>query len=283
MRLLLFLITVDPDFTSIFLCCNQLLLLVDFIEELLALNIILLLQRLLLDLQCVCLALYLRQLTLLLVEFALIYLQHLVALMVCLLYSTELPLKFCELVLSLLTHIVAHSQVLVRISIVFLEPQEILTHALVLDLKRGIVCVHFIKLGLKGLHFSSKHSHPLISIFLDFIDTDDLSLVLLRLFEEIVVHLLDLLLLELVLLLHRLVFLQCQLQMRLFTGESVDKSLFRLLNQLQLTHLLVLVFDQQIFLFDNLLGPQQFLLDHGIGPHFLFVFDLERFNAFVLV
>ena len=43
-RLLLFFVPVDPNFSRVFLCGNQLALLIDLIQELLPLNVILLLK-----------------------------------------------------------------------------------------------------------------------------------------------------------------------------------------------------------------------------------------------
>ena len=60
--------------------------------------------------------------------------------------------------------------------------------------------------------------------------------------------------LHLVLLFQSQILLQGEFQMRLFALKSVDESLFRLLHEKHLTHLLVLVLYQQIFLFDSLLS-----------------------------
>ena len=69
MRLLLLLIAIDPDLPGVLLGGKQLLLLIDLVEELLSLDIVLLLQRLLFDLQRISFPLDLGELLLLLVEF----------------------------------------------------------------------------------------------------------------------------------------------------------------------------------------------------------------------
>lgn len=50
MRLLLLLVPINPNLASVFLCSNQLSHGVDLVEQLLPLNVVLLLDRLLLDL-----------------------------------------------------------------------------------------------------------------------------------------------------------------------------------------------------------------------------------------
>ena len=95
-RLLLFLIPIDPDLPCVLLRGNQLALLVDLVQELLPLNVVLLLQRLLLYLQGVRFALNLRQLVLLLLELALVRVQHLFFVEEGLLDHPVLPLQLLE-------------------------------------------------------------------------------------------------------------------------------------------------------------------------------------------
>ena len=111
---------------------------------------------------------------------------------------------------------------LVRVPVVFLEPQEILSHALMLNLERGIVCHNLIELSLERFLLKPEGSHSLISILLDFIHANDLTLEGLRFLEEVLVHLLHLLLLQLVLLFQCQILLQSQLEVRFFARESID-------------------------------------------------------------
>jgi hypothetical protein len=80
--LLFLLITVYPNLPCVFLCGDQFGLLVDFVKELFALDVILLLQRFFLDFKRVCLALDLSALFLLLLELALVDFQELIFLLV---------------------------------------------------------------------------------------------------------------------------------------------------------------------------------------------------------
>lgn len=132
-RFLLFFVAIDPNLSGVFLGSNQFGLLVDFVQQLLALDVILFLKGLLLDLQCVCFTFYLRQLLLLFVEFALVCFEHFITLLVGFFDGTILPLEFFEIIPSLLPHIITHLQVLVRIFEVLLEPHEIFLHALRVD------------------------------------------------------------------------------------------------------------------------------------------------------
>jgi hypothetical protein len=69
------------------------------------------------------------------------------------------------------------------------------------------------------------------------------------------------------LLLQGQVFFERQLQMRFFAIKTIDESFFRLLNQQELTHSLILIFDMQIQVFYSLLRFQEFLLDKLAGTH----------------
>ena len=72
MSFLLLLVAIDPDLTGVFLCCNELTLLVDLVKQLLSLDVILLLKRLLFNFECVSFTLDLSQLALLLLILVLV-------------------------------------------------------------------------------------------------------------------------------------------------------------------------------------------------------------------
>lgn len=85
MSLLLFFVPIDPNFASVFFRRNKLLLLVEFIEQLLLLNVVLFLKRTLFNLQCIRSPLRLGQFILLFVKLAFICLYKFITLVVCLL------------------------------------------------------------------------------------------------------------------------------------------------------------------------------------------------------
>ncbi len=78
MRLLFSFISIDPNFTSVLLCGDQLCQLIGLVKQLFPLDVILCLKRLLLDLKRVCLAFNLSQLLLLLFILALVGLEELI-------------------------------------------------------------------------------------------------------------------------------------------------------------------------------------------------------------
>ena len=90
---LFLLITIDPNLSCVFLCGDQFGLLVDFVKELFALDVILLLERLLLDFKRVCLALNFSALFLLLLELTLVGQQELFFFLVRFFNGTVLLLK----------------------------------------------------------------------------------------------------------------------------------------------------------------------------------------------
>ena len=74
-----------------------------------------------------------------------------------------------------------------------------------------------IELALQLFNLQPQGVHSLVTVFLNFIDTDDLPFERLCFLEEHFVHLLHLVALHSVLLLQGHVLLEGQLQMRLFT------------------------------------------------------------------
>ena len=62
--------------------------------------------------------------------------------------------------------------------------------------------------------------------------------------------------------------------MCLFRFETIDDSLLRLLNQIELVHLLVLIFDSQIELFNCCLRIEILSFDVLVSSHFLIVLNL---------
>jgi len=89
---LFLLVTINPNLSCVFLCRDQLGLLVDFVEELFALDVILLLERFLLDFKRVCLALNFSALFLLLLELTLVDPQELIFFLVRFFHGTVLLL-----------------------------------------------------------------------------------------------------------------------------------------------------------------------------------------------
>lgn len=71
--------------------------------------------------------------------------------------------------------------------------------------------------------------------------------------------------------------------MRLFTLETVDERLLRLLNQDQLIDLLLGVFDRKVFLFDRLQGFQELLLHDLVRSDLLLILRVQRFDSFLLI
>ena len=281
--LLLLLVAVDPDLTSVFLGCDELSLLVDLVKQLLLLDVVLLLKRLLFDFERISLALNLSQLLLLLIILPLVGLEHLVTLCVGFAHLLELLVQLVEIILSLLTHFIRLLEMRVCVFEVVFEAQVVLAHALVLNLERGVVARKFVQLCLQLVDLHAQSRNSLISVLLDFIDAYDLALEGLSFFEERFVHLLHLLTLDLVLLFQRLVLLQSQLQVGFLACKTIDESFLRLLDQDKLAHLLLLVLDRQILVLDDLLCLEQLLLHCLVGTNLLLTLNNQRLDALFLV
>lgn len=118
MRLLLFLVPIYPNLSRVLFCSDQFSLLVDLVQKLLPLNVILFLQRFLLDLKRVCLPLDLNEFILLFIKFLLEEIQHLVTIQIGLLDRSVLFLQLSQALLGLLPHIICHLQVTIQALIV---------------------------------------------------------------------------------------------------------------------------------------------------------------------
>ena len=104
MSFLLLFVPIDPDLPSVFLCSDQFGLLVNFVKELLSLNVVLLYKRVLFDLKCICLSLNFRALFLLLLKLLLVLCQKVLLFMVSFFHSMVLFRQISEIVFSLLSH-----------------------------------------------------------------------------------------------------------------------------------------------------------------------------------
>jgi len=71
--------------------------------------------------------------------------------------------------------------------------------------------------------------------------------------------------------------------MRFFAIKTIDKSFLRLLNQQELAHSLILIFDMQIQVFYSLLRFQEFLLDKLVGAYPGVDIRLQRLDPFLLI
>ena len=71
--------------------------------------------------------------------------------------------------------------------------------------------------------------------------------------------------------------------MRFFAIKTIDKSFLRLLNQQELAHSLILIFDMQIQVFYSLLRFQEFLLDKLVGAYPGVDIRLQRLDPFFLI
>ena len=71
--------------------------------------------------------------------------------------------------------------------------------------------------------------------------------------------------------------------MRFLRLKPIYDGLFRLLDEYELPHFLVLVLYMQILLFDDLLALEQFLFDDRVGANFLVALNVQRLYALVLV
>ena len=182
--LLLLLVAIDPYLSGVFLSCDELRLLVDLVKQLLFLDVVLLLERLLFDLERISLALNLSQLLLLLIILPLVRLEHLVTLCVGFADLLELLVQLVEIVFSLLPHFIRLLEMRVCILQVVFEAQVVLAHALVLNLERGVVACQFVQLCLQLVDLHAQSCNSLISVLLDFINAHDLALEGLSFFEE---------------------------------------------------------------------------------------------------
>ena len=81
-----------------------------------------------------------------------------------------------------------------------------------------MLCCKSVKLALKLVYFHSKRIDAVVSILFDLVDSYNLPLERLSLFEECLVHLLDLVTLHSILLLQCEILLESQFEMRLFTS-----------------------------------------------------------------
>ena len=140
-----------------------------------------------------------------------------------------------------------------------------------------------IELSLELLDLHPEGTNSLVSVLLDFIYTDDRSFELLGLLKERFIHLLHLVALHHILLLKRRVLLELELKVRFLAFKAVYQGAFGLLDQHQLVHLLVLIFDQQVLVFDGLLGLEQFLLNGLIRSHLLLNINIESSDALLLI
>ena len=104
--LLLSFVSVDPDFTSVFLSSDQLSQLIDLVQQLLSLDVVLLLERLLFDLQSVSFSLDLSQLLLLFFVLSLVSLEQLISLIESLFDLFVVLLKLTEILLSCLSGLI---------------------------------------------------------------------------------------------------------------------------------------------------------------------------------
>jgi len=68
-----------------------------------------------------------------------------------------------------------------------------------------------------------------------------------------------------------------------FAVKTINESLFRLLNQQELTHSLILIFNVQIQVFDCLLRFQEFLLNKLVWSSPRVDIWLQRLDSFVLI
>ena len=105
-----------------------------------------------------------------------------------------------------------------------------------------VVC-HLFKLSGQLFNLITTDLEPLISVLLDFFDADQIAAEVLRLRVQVIIHLLNLVAFQLVLLLHHDVLLQCQLQMGLFRLQTIDQSLLTLHTMDVLVQLLLGVLD----------------------------------------
>ena len=190
--LLLFLIAIDPDFSCIFLGSNQLALLIDLIQELLPLNVILLLQRLLLNLQGVRFSLDLRQLILLFFKLALVRVEHLFFVKEGLFDRLVLPLQLLKRLIRLVTDFIGQVQVGFDGLVAGTQTPVILCQTLRVHLEACMLAGDLIKLSLELLDLRPEGINPLVSVLLNLIDTYDCSFVLLGLLKERFIHLLHL-------------------------------------------------------------------------------------------
>ena len=282
-RLLLFFVPVDPNFSRVFLRGNQLALLIDLIQELLPLNVILLLQRLLLYLQRVRFSLDLRQLILLFFKLALVRVEHLFFVKVGLFDRPVLPLQLLKRLIRLITDIISQVQVGFDGLVAGTQAHVIFCQAFRVHLEACMLAGDLIKLSLELLDLRPEGTNPGVSVLLDFIDTDDCPFELLGLLEQRFIHLLHLVALHHKLLLERRILLELELKVLFLAFEAVYQGALGFLNQHQLVHLLVLILDLQVLFFDGLLGLEQFLLDGLVRSHLLLNIDVERTDALILV
>ena len=282
-RLLLFFVPVDPNFSRVFLRGNQLALLIDLIQELLPLNVILLLQRLLLYLQRVRFSLDLCQLILLFFKLALVRVEHLFFVKVGLFDRPVLPLQLLKRLIRLITDIIGQVQVGLDGLVAGTQAHVIFCQALRVHLEACMLAGDLIKLSLELLDLRPEGTNPGVSVLLDFIDTDDCPFELLGLLEQRFIHLLHLVALHHKLLLERRILLELELKVLFLAFEAVYQGALGFLNQHQLVHLLVLILDLQVLFFDGLLGLEQFLLDGLVRSHLLLNIDVERTDALILV
>ena len=182
-RLLLFFVPVDPNFSRVFLCGNQLALLIDLIQELLPLDVILLLQRLLLNLQGIRFGLDLRQLILLFFKLALVRVEHLFFVKVGLFDRLVLPLQLLKRLIRLITDIIGQVQVGLDGLVTGSQAHVVFCQAFCVYLEACMLAGDLIKLSLELLNLRSERTNSGVSVLLDLIDTDDCSFELLGLLE----------------------------------------------------------------------------------------------------
>ena len=133
MCLLLLLISVNPNFSGVFLSCDLFVLLDDFIQELFPLNLILFLNRLLLNVENVSFALCLPKLPHLVFKFPLVVIHEEVLLVVVLLDDFVLCLQVLKVLFDSRPDIIGCSKTLGQLFVVILDPRVVTLQAFVLD------------------------------------------------------------------------------------------------------------------------------------------------------
>lgn len=101
----------------------------------------------------------------------------------------------------MLSHLIGQVQGVIQSLIAIIQANEVIINALRLHFQGGVLTRQLVKLALQGVDLQSESRDSLVSVLFDLLDSDDLPLESLRLLEESLVHLLDLVTLHLVLLL----------------------------------------------------------------------------------
>lgn len=131
-------------------------------------------------------------------------------------------MQFSQAVFRLPTHLVRQAQILLQLLVVLVQAHVLFVEALGVDGLGGVLCRKLVELALDHVNLAPQLVHSLVSVFLNFIDAHDLPLESLCLFEECLVHLLDLVTLQLILLFESLVLPQSQLKMLFLGLKAID-------------------------------------------------------------